>query len=201
MPLEGRVKKRCTKASQRRSGHLTHQILKYSSMASRANDHPGRQWGYYCSIKYPIRVTLVRLCDLLAFGVTGIITTFRNTASENGVLPVPHQVHWIMCHWSVVNLARAIEQIRYHGFFVAGLAGDGNADVSSLGRHKHLAIILGAEDGLRRLSRHHCDVLVRINIDNNSELKCIERRGSCTLCCKYALPPNLKNRKTTSLKF
>ena len=33
-----------------------------------------------------------------AFGVTGIITTFRNAASENGAWPAPHQVHWIMCH-------------------------------------------------------------------------------------------------------
>ena len=70
----------------------------------------------------------------------------------------------------VVNLARAIEQIRNCGFFIAGLAGDGDNDVRSLSLHKHLAIILGAEgNGLRRLSRDHCDVLVRINIDNNSE--------------------------------
>ena len=70
----------------------------------------------------------------------------------------------------VVNLARAIEQIKHQGFFVAGLAGNGNADVKSLGLHKHLAIILGAEGcGLRRLSRDHCDALVRINIANNSE--------------------------------
>jgi 23S rRNA (guanosine2251-2'-O)-methyltransferase len=106
-----------------------------------------------------------------AFGVTGIITTFRNAASENGVLA--RAASGALDHVPlirVVNLARAIEQIRYCGFFVAGLAGDGNADVSSLGQHNHLAIILGAEgSGLRRLSRDHCDVLVRINIDNNSE--------------------------------
>ena len=106
-----------------------------------------------------------------AFGVTGVITTFRNAANENGVLAraasgALDNVPLIR----VVNLARAIEQIRYHGFFVAGLAGDGNADVKSLGLQKHLAIILGAEgSGLRRLIRDHCDVLVRINIDNNSE--------------------------------
>ena len=31
-----------------------------------------------------------------AFGVTGIITTFRNAASENGVLARAAWVHWIM---------------------------------------------------------------------------------------------------------
>ena len=106
-----------------------------------------------------------------AFGVTGVITTFRNAANENGALA--RAASGALDHVPlirVVNLARAIEQIRYHGFFVAGLAGDGDTDVSSLGPHKHLAIVLGAGgSGLRRLSRDHCDVLVRINIDNNSE--------------------------------
>ena len=106
-----------------------------------------------------------------AFGVTGVITTFRNAANESGVLA--RAASGALDHLPlirVVNLARAIEQIRYNGFFVAGLAGDGNTDVSGLGPHKHLAIVLGAEgSGLRRLSRDHCDVLVRINIDNNSE--------------------------------
>ena len=106
-----------------------------------------------------------------AFGVAGVITTFRNAANENGVLA--RAASGALDHMPlirVVNLARAIEKIRYHGFFVAGLAGDGITDVSSLGPHKHLAIVLGAEGrGLRRLSRDHCDVLVRINIDNNSE--------------------------------
>ena len=106
-----------------------------------------------------------------AFGVTGVITTFRNAANENGVLA--RAASGALDHVPlirVVNLARAIEQIRYNGFFVAGLTGEGNTDVSSLGPHKHLAIVLGAEgSGLRRLSRDHCDVLVRINIDNNSE--------------------------------
>ena len=106
-----------------------------------------------------------------AFGVTGVITTFRNAANENGVLAraASGALDYVPLI-RVVNLARAIEKIRHLGFFVAGLAGDGNADVKSLGPHKHLAIILGAEgSGLRRLSRDHCDMLVRINISSNSD--------------------------------
>ena len=106
-----------------------------------------------------------------AFGVAGIITTFRNASNENGVLA--RAASGALDHVPlirVVNLARAIEKVRSYGFFVAGLAGDGNTDVSTLSLHKHLAIILGAEgSGLRRLSRDHCDVMVRINIDNNSD--------------------------------
>ena len=99
------------------------------------------------------------------------LSPLRHAANENGVLA--RAASGALDHVPlvrVVNLARAIDKIRYHGFFVAGLAGDGNAEVSSLGSHKHLALILGAEGGgLRHLSRAHCDVLVRINVDNNCE--------------------------------
>ena len=84
-----------------------------------------------------------------AFGVAGIITTFRNAANENGVLA--RAASGALDHVPlirVVNLARAITQIRYHGFFIAGLAGDGSTDVSNLRLHKHLAIILGAEEAV-----------------------------------------------------
>jgi len=106
-----------------------------------------------------------------AFDVTGVITTKRNAANENGVLA--RAASGALDHLPllrVVNLSRAIEQLRKNGFFVAGLAGDGNTDVSSLRQHKHLAIILGAEgNGLRRLSRDHCDMLVRININKDAD--------------------------------
>ena len=106
-----------------------------------------------------------------AFGVAGIITTFRNSANENGVLA--RAASGALDHVTlirVVNLARAIEQLQIQGFFVAGLASDGNTEVSSLSTHKHLAIILGAEgSGLRRLSRDHCDTLIRININSGAD--------------------------------
>jgi len=106
-----------------------------------------------------------------AFGVVALITTFRNAAEENGVLA--RTASGAMDHVPlirVVNLARAIEQLQDHGFLVAGLAGEGDVEVRALGAHQRLAIMLGAEgSGLRRLSRDHCDMLVRINIDENAD--------------------------------
>ena len=106
-----------------------------------------------------------------AFNVTGVITTKRNVANENGVLArAASGALDRLPLLRVVNLSRAIEQLRKNGFFVAGLSGNGNTDVSSLRQYKHLAIILGAEgNGLRRLSRDHCDMLVRININNDTD--------------------------------
>ena len=106
-----------------------------------------------------------------AFGVAGIITTFRNAAEENGVLA--KAASGALDHVPlirIVNLARGMEQLQNNGFTVAGLAGDADKEVSSLSLHKRLAIVLGAEGrGLRRLSRKHCDLLVRINIDSSAE--------------------------------
>jgi 23S rRNA (guanosine2251-2'-O)-methyltransferase len=106
-----------------------------------------------------------------AFGVAGLITTFRNAAEENGVLA--RAASGALDHVPlirVVNLARAIEQLQDNGFLIAGLAGEGDVQVGALAAHQRLAIMLGAEGkGLRRLSRDHCDMLVRININDDAE--------------------------------
>jgi 23S rRNA (guanosine2251-2'-O)-methyltransferase len=106
-----------------------------------------------------------------AFGVAGLITTFRNAAAENGVMA--RTASGALDHVPlirVVNLARAIEQLQDNGFLIAGLAGDGDLEVGALATHQRLAIMLGAEgSGLRRLSRDHCDMLVRININDDAE--------------------------------
>ena len=106
-----------------------------------------------------------------AFGVTALITTFRHAAEENGALAraasgaLDH-----LLYLRVTNLARAIERLQQNNITVAGLAGDGDMTVASLGGIERLAIVLGAEgSGLRRLSRDHCDHLVRIDIEPQSD--------------------------------
>jgi 23S rRNA (guanosine2251-2'-O)-methyltransferase len=106
-----------------------------------------------------------------AFGVAAVITTFRNAAEESGTLAraasgaLDH-----LAYLRVTNLARAIETLQQEGICVAGLAGDGDMAVADLATFDRLAIVLGAEgSGLRRLSRDHCDRLVRIDIDDQSD--------------------------------
>ncbi|WP_438997032.1 23S rRNA (guanosine(2251)-2'-O)-methyltransferase RlmB [Candidatus Puniceispirillum sp.] len=101
-----------------------------------------------------------------AFGCNAIITTHRNAPEENGALA--RTATGALEHIPiirVVNLARAVESLQDHDITVAGLAGDGTMDVGALADFRRLAIMLGAEGpGLRRLSREHCDHLVRIDI-------------------------------------
>jgi 23S rRNA (guanosine2251-2'-O)-methyltransferase len=106
-----------------------------------------------------------------AFNIVGIITTWRNAAEENGVLA--RAASGALDHVPlirVVNLARAIETLQAHDITIAGLAGEGTYPVAALAGHDRLGIMLGAEgSGLRRLSRDHCDMLVRIEIDRDAD--------------------------------
>ena len=106
-----------------------------------------------------------------AFGVAAVITTSRHAAEENGLLArvasgALDHLHYLR----VTNLARAIERLQQNHITVAGLASGGDMTVASLSGIERLAVVLGAEgSGLRRLTREHCDHLVRINMSDDSD--------------------------------
>ena len=61
--------------------------------------------------------------------------------------------------------------------------------VASLSGNDRLAIVLGAEgSGLRRLSRDHCDHLVRIDIDPNSDSLNVSNAAAIALYAA-SIPP------------
>jgi 23S rRNA (guanosine2251-2'-O)-methyltransferase len=63
----------------------------------------------------------------------------------------------------VVNIARAIEELKSLNVWVAGLAGEATQTYDSVDWTAPTAIVLGAEGaGLRRLVRESCDFLVSI---------------------------------------
>ncbi|MEQ8441466.1 MAG: 23S rRNA (guanosine(2251)-2'-O)-methyltransferase RlmB [Alphaproteobacteria bacterium] len=69
----------------------------------------------------------------------------------------------------VGNLARALDELKDQGYWVAGLAGEAEETLSALPLDRPLALILGSEgDGMRRLTREHCDQLVRIAMAPNA---------------------------------
>ena len=64
---------------------------------------------------------------------------------------------------AVTNLARAMEEIKEAGVWIAGAAGDAPRTLYELDLHGPIAWALGAEGhGLRRLTRERCDWLARI---------------------------------------
>jgi 23S rRNA (guanosine2251-2'-O)-methyltransferase len=63
----------------------------------------------------------------------------------------------------VTNLARALRDIQQLGVWVYGLAGEATASLYATDLRGNVALVLGGEaDGLRRLTREHCDGLVTI---------------------------------------
>jgi 23S rRNA (guanosine2251-2'-O)-methyltransferase len=64
---------------------------------------------------------------------------------------------------SVVNIARAIEELKDAGVWTAGLAADAPRQYDQIDLTVPIALVVGSEgEGLRRLVRERCDFLVRI---------------------------------------
>jgi 23S rRNA (guanosine2251-2'-O)-methyltransferase len=64
---------------------------------------------------------------------------------------------------TVTNLARTLETLKAEGFWCIGLDGQGEDSCATLKTYNKLALVLGAEgDGMRRLTRTHCDLMVKI---------------------------------------
>jgi 23S rRNA (guanosine2251-2'-O)-methyltransferase len=63
----------------------------------------------------------------------------------------------------VVNLARALDQLKKAGFWVCGLEETAPQVLTALDLGGRVALVLGSEGGgLRRLIREHCDYLARL---------------------------------------
>lgn len=103
----------------------------------------------------------------VAFGAHGIVT-LRDRAAP--VTPVVVRASAGATERAqiarVVNLARTLGQLRDRGMSVVGLAGDGETALDHLpyeagGR----VLVIGSEgEGLRRLTREHCDVVARVDL-------------------------------------
>ena len=63
----------------------------------------------------------------------------------------------------VTNLARTLRMLQDAGVRIVGTAGEGEQDLYQADLTGPLAIVMGAEGkGMRRLTREHCDLLVRL---------------------------------------
>lgn len=70
----------------------------------------------------------------------------------------------------VTNLTRCLRDLQKLGIWIYGLAGDTGASLYALDLKGNVALVLGGEaDGLRRLTREHCDQLVTIPMPGTTE--------------------------------
>jgi 23S rRNA (guanosine2251-2'-O)-methyltransferase len=107
---------------------------------------------------------ILRTAD--AAGVDGVIRQSRRAARLDGAAArasagaLPH-----VRIATVVNLARAVEELKAAGVWTVGLAGDGSDEYDEVDLTLPTALVVGAEGtGLRRLVREHCDRVARIPI-------------------------------------
>jgi 23S rRNA (guanosine2251-2'-O)-methyltransferase len=105
---------------------------------------------------------ILRTCD--AAGVSGVIRQERHAAALDGI--VGKASAGALAHAriaTVVNIARAIEELKEANVWTIGLAGDAPEAYTAVDWTLPSAIVLGAEGaGLRRLVRDRCDRLVKI---------------------------------------
>jgi len=84
-------------------------------------------------------------------GLTGTVAKVAAGALEH--LPVSR----------VVNLNRALEELKINGFLVIGLTGNSKLSISNFHEKTPLVVIVGAEDkGISLLTQKKCDFLLRI---------------------------------------
>lgn len=63
----------------------------------------------------------------------------------------------------VKNLNRTMEELKEQGFWIYGLAGEAESSIDQTNLKGKVALVVGNEgDGLSRMVREHCDMLVKI---------------------------------------
>ena len=105
---------------------------------------------------------ILRTAD--AAGVDGVIIQSRRVAALGGAAAKASA--GAVSHVKiaeVVNIARAVEELKELNVWTVGLAGEAKASYDSIDFTSPSAIVLGAEgSGLRRLVRERCDFLAAI---------------------------------------
>jgi 23S rRNA (guanosine2251-2'-O)-methyltransferase len=99
-----------------------------------------------------------------AAGASGVVRQTRHAASLGGA--AAKAAAGALSHVrvaDVVNIARALEELKVAGVWTVGLAGDATTAYSDVDLTLPTALVVGAEGtGLRRLVRERCDWLVSI---------------------------------------
>jgi len=99
-----------------------------------------------------------------AFNCKGIIIPQRRSAGLTGT--VAKVAAGALEHLQVsrvVNLNRALDELKKKGFLVVGLSGDGQISISNFQEKAPLVVVVGSEDkGISLLTQKKCDFLLSI---------------------------------------
>ncbi|TAN58858.1 MAG: 23S rRNA (guanosine(2251)-2'-O)-methyltransferase RlmB [Magnetospirillum sp.] len=106
-----------------------------------------------------------------AFGALAVVVPDRHAPEETGALAkAASGALERMPLVRVTNVVRAIDELKASGFWAAGLAADAPKTLAAAKLTGRVVLVLGAEgEGLRRLTREHCDHLVRLPMTGEME--------------------------------
>ena len=104
----------------------------------------------------------LRVAD--AMGVHAVIAPKDKSAGLNAtVSKVACGAAEVVPYITVTNLARTLRQLKERDIWIVGTDMDGSSDLFHFTAPPAVAWVMGAEgDGMRRLTREHCDMLVSI---------------------------------------
>ncbi len=99
-----------------------------------------------------------------AFDCKGLIIPQRRSAGLTGTVAKVAAGALEHLHVSrVVNLNRALEELKRNGFVVVGLSGDGQISISNFQEKAPLVVVVGSEDkGISLLTQKKCDFILSI---------------------------------------
>ncbi len=128
---------------------------------------------------------ILRSCD--AAGAAAVIAPKDKSAPLNDVAArVSAGASDHLTYLQVTNLARAIEELQQADYMVIGLAGEASKSIYETDLKGKIAVVLGAEgEGMRRLTRERCDLLVRLPMKGSVES--LNVSVACGVCCYEAL--------------
>ena len=102
----------------------------------------------------------------VAFNASAVIMPEAGAPGETGTLAKSAsgatEMIPLIC---VANLARAMEMLKKADFWCVGLDGYAQTTISEYKLPKKCVLVLGAEDGIRRLTMENCDIVVKLPID------------------------------------
>lgn len=115
----------------------------------------------------------------------GVLAVLAPKDRSVGMTPVVHKVASgaaeAVPFIAVTNLARTLDELKARGIWIVGTAGEAEQLIYDADLNGPLALVMGAEgSGLRRLTRDHCDFLVKLPMAGTvSSLNVSVAAGAC----------------------
>ncbi|MGN7661550.1 MAG: 23S rRNA (guanosine(2251)-2'-O)-methyltransferase RlmB [Anaplasma sp.] len=121
------------------------------------------------------------------FNVDAVVLPERHSSSEScatakissgatDLIPIIH----------VSNLVRTMEYLKQNGYWCYGLDISGNQSLHEVNFCKHRVVVLGSEGrGIRRLTREHCDHLIRIPMSSKIDSLNVSNAAAIALYSSY----------------